>query len=190
MVTFKLNKEDPENPLLVFAQGDIWEKCKDQATSFSAKSLKVGKKNKGPKSFKKTGNWTENDLLAALDAHHAHAAEIVSGASLAKQLEANLIQEKQLAGIVESAKASIEAAADQQEVSLSDSIRLVCRIDTNVRSAVRLKQMPKEEISPEQEKDIADAEERMKQLEIALGTINAQIDRILSGRTQMREMKM
>jgi len=175
-VTMKLDAQDPERPILIFAGGDIWEKCADQSPQFTSKKKKQ-------KSFKHKGDWSENDLLAALDAHHAHPGEIVSGSTLAKAVEANLIQEKQLEGIIQSALASSAEDAANQEVSLSDSIRLVCRIDTNVRSAVRLKQnQPSEELSQEEEKDIAEAEERMTQLETALGTINAQLDRIIGGR--------
>jgi hypothetical protein len=183
IVTFKLDRQDPERPILIFAGGDIWEKAPDTAITEIAKKKK-------PKSLKQKADWTENDLLNALDAHNAHQSEIVSAPSLAKEFAATLIQEKQLAGIIESALASSSEDASNQEVSLSDSIRLVCRIDTNVRSAVRLNQMPKDDMNPDEEKDIIDAEERMKQVEMALGTINAQLDRILSGKKKAAAVPM
>eukprot|EP00746_Dinoflagellata_sp_MGD_P160830 gnl/MRDRNA2_/MRDRNA2_87758_c0_seq1.p1 gnl/MRDRNA2_/MRDRNA2_87758_c0~~gnl/MRDRNA2_/MRDRNA2_87758_c0_seq1.p1 ORF type:complete len:973 (+),score=197.50 gnl/MRDRNA2_/MRDRNA2_87758_c0_seq1:148-3066(+) len=187
LVHFKLNTEDPERPIIVFDQGDIWEKCEEPEDP----SSKSKKKSKKPKSLKQKSDWSENDLLYAFDVHNAHPGEIVSGQSLGKELECTLIQEKQLQQIIDAAIEASPEDAMTQEVSLADSIRLVCRIDANIRSAVRMCQEPKEELSKEEEKDIRDAEERMKQIEMALGTINTQLDRILTTKTiPSKPMKM
>lgn len=186
VVKFKLNTEDPDDPKLVFDGGDMWVKCPEQ----DIVKEETGKTKQ--KSLKQKGDYTENDLLNKLDVHHAHPGAIVSAESLSKTLECTLIQEKQLEQIIDSAiEASSENAANQ-EVSLADSIRLVCRIDANVRAAVRLTQeKPPEQMSKEEERDIKDAEERMRQIEMALGTINAQLDRVLTTKTSPpKPMKM
>jgi hypothetical protein len=186
LVTMKLNTDDPGRPILVFDGGDIWERCEEVDVD-DGKS----KKKKKIRSLKQKGEWTENDLLNALDAHNAHPGEIVSGQTLGKVLECSLIQEKQLEQVIDAAIEANEGDASNQEVSLADSIRLVCRIDANVRSAVRLAQQPKEEMSKEEEMDVRDAEERMKQIEIALGTINTQLDRIMTTKaTPSKPLKM
>jgi len=185
-VKFKLNTEDPDDPKLVFDGGDMWVKCPEQDI------VKEEKGKKKQKSLKQKGDYTENDLLNKLDVHNAHPGAIVSAESLSKTLECTLMQEKQLEQIIDSAiDASSENAANQ-EVSLADSIRLVCRIDANVRAAVRLTQeKPPEHMSKEEERDIKDAEERMRQIEMALGTINAQLDRVLTTKTSPpKPMKM
>jgi len=184
VVTLKLDTQDPARPILIFSGGDIWEKCEEQ------EEVQAGKKKKKGRTFKQKGDWTEADLLTALDVKRAHPGEIVSGQSLAKILEASLIQEKQLGAIIEAARNATPDEADNQEISLSDSIRLVCRIDANVRQALRMAHARKGGITFEEEKDIQDAENRMTQVELALGNINAQLDKILLNKMTQPTMPM
>jgi len=126
--------------------------------------------------IKETVMWTEDRLLAALNNHDAHEEDIVHPGSLAEALDATQLQAEQLQEILHKAREHSAAEAEIEEVSLTDSIRLVGRIDTNSRSILR-SEMNK--IKAREKKPLDQLNARMVNVETALGGLAHRIDTLL-----------
>lgn len=126
--------------------------------------------------IKETVMWTEDRLLSALNNYDAHEEDIVHPGSLAEALDATQLQAEQLQDILHKAREHSAAEAEVEEVSLTDSIRLVGRIDTNSRSILR-SEMNK--IKAREKKPLDMLNERMVNVETALGGLAHRIDTLL-----------
>eukprot|EP00746_Dinoflagellata_sp_MGD_P164125 gnl/MRDRNA2_/MRDRNA2_92584_c0_seq1.p1 gnl/MRDRNA2_/MRDRNA2_92584_c0~~gnl/MRDRNA2_/MRDRNA2_92584_c0_seq1.p1 ORF type:complete len:1056 (+),score=182.50 gnl/MRDRNA2_/MRDRNA2_92584_c0_seq1:83-3250(+) len=129
--------------------------------------------------------WTEERLLQALTDYDLHEADVVHPGSLTEALDASQLQSEQLTEILKKAREHSEAEAAAQEISLSDSVRIIGRIDTNMRSILR-SELAK--ASLENEKPLRSLNNRMKSVENALGGLAHRIDRLLVP-TSPRQMR-
>jgi len=204
--TGKKHKGHVKGDKIIWTDGDIWIRSNGDETAEEAKlkakqnintlatavlvTQASGKFKDAPKKTKeeklkqkrldaiqaKTSIWTEDDLLAALKYEEVHESEVVHPGSLAEALDASELQAEGLNEIIQRAREHSEAEAAAQEISLTDSIRLIGRIDTNMRSILR------NELAKEQKKDEKPFQvlnNRMKGVETALGGLAHRIDKLL-----------
>merc|ERR1739848_117028 len=81
----------------------------------------------------KARHYDEAKVLDALKVREAHPEEMITLESLQEALEASESNLPTLQMIIEAARENSELEAQVQEIGLIDSIRIVGRIDSNVR---------------------------------------------------------